>query len=246
MTMSSPHPAGWYDDRSRPGWQRWWDGEQWTTHVRHPLPPGQASQPPPPNPILQPRPAALAGGGRAPGWRRPKVLVPAAAGLFALVGVAAALSSPPDDRVVAGSGSSTPVDEEPSSTVTTVAVTAVATEVQATEAPTTAAHTTLPPTTEAPTTSASATTQPPTTRTPTTRTPTTKTPTTAAPSTSVAVKPLVGACSPNYTGACVPIDSDVDCAGGSGNGPSYVRGPVQVVDGDPYGLDADHDGIGCE
>ncbi|WP_431606782.1 hypothetical protein [Mycolicibacterium neoaurum] len=27
-------------------------------------------------------------------------------------------------------------------------------------------------------------------------------------------------CDPNYSGACVPIASDVDCAGGSGNGPA--------------------------
>lgn len=53
-------------------------------------------------------------------------------------------------------------------------------------------------------------------------------------------------CDPNYTGACVPIASDVDCAGGSGNGPAYVRGPVQVVGTDVYGLDSDDDGIGCE
>ncbi|MDP9934740.1 chemotaxis protein histidine kinase CheA [Paenarthrobacter nicotinovorans] len=53
-------------------------------------------------------------------------------------------------------------------------------------------------------------------------------------------------CDPNYAGACVPIDSDVDCAGGKGNGPSYVRGPVTVIGSDIYGLDNDHDGIGCE
>lgn len=33
-------------------------------------------------------------------------------------------------------------------------------------------------------------------------------------------------CDPNYSGACVPIASDVDCEGGSGNGPAYVKGPV--------------------
>ncbi|HET8643302.1 MAG TPA: hypothetical protein VFM37_15295 [Pseudonocardiaceae bacterium] len=44
----------------------------------------------------------------------------------------------------------------------------------------------------------------------------------------------------------MPIDSDVDCAGGSGNGPSYVAGPVTVVGTDIYGLDHDNDGIGCE
>lgn len=53
-------------------------------------------------------------------------------------------------------------------------------------------------------------------------------------------------CDPNYAGACVPIASDVDCAGGSGNGPAYVRGPVRVAGQDIYGLDRDNDGIGCE
>jgi hypothetical protein len=53
-------------------------------------------------------------------------------------------------------------------------------------------------------------------------------------------------CDPNYAGACVPIASDVDCAGGSGNGPAYVEGPVTVVGEDIYDLDHDNDGIGCE
>lgn len=52
-------------------------------------------------------------------------------------------------------------------------------------------------------------------------------------------------CDPNYSG-CVPIASDVDCAGGKGNGPAYVRGPVTVIGTDIYGLDNDGDGIGCE
>jgi hypothetical protein len=45
---------------------------------------------------------------------------------------------------------------------------------------------------------------------------------------------------------CIPPGSDVDCAGGSGNGPRYVQGPVTVTGSDPYGLDSDHDGVGCE
>ncbi len=52
-------------------------------------------------------------------------------------------------------------------------------------------------------------------------------------------------CDPNYSG-CVPVASDVDCAGGSGNGPAYVRGPVTVIGSDIYGLDSDKDGVGCE
>lgn len=52
-------------------------------------------------------------------------------------------------------------------------------------------------------------------------------------------------CDPNYSG-CVPIASDVDCAGGSGNGPAYVSGPIQVTGSDIYDLDRDNDGIACE
>jgi hypothetical protein len=52
-------------------------------------------------------------------------------------------------------------------------------------------------------------------------------------------------CDPNYD-PCVPVDSDVDCEGGGGDGPSYVRGPVRVIRRDIYRLDHDHDGIGCE
>lgn len=53
-------------------------------------------------------------------------------------------------------------------------------------------------------------------------------------------------CDSNYSGACVPIASDVDCASGTGNGPEYVDGPVYVEGYDVYGLDGDGDGVGCE
>ena len=53
-------------------------------------------------------------------------------------------------------------------------------------------------------------------------------------------------CDPNYSGACVPIASDVDCAGGNGNGPAYVSGPVVVIGRDIYKLDRDGDGTACE
>ena len=53
-------------------------------------------------------------------------------------------------------------------------------------------------------------------------------------------------CNPNYADKCVPNASDVDCAGGNGNGPVYVSGPVRVVGVDVYGFDRDKDGIGCE
>ncbi|WP_329005393.1 G5 domain-containing protein [Kribbella sp. NBC_00709] len=58
-------------------------------------------------------------------------------------------------------------------------------------------------------------------------------------------EPEQSGCDPNYSG-CVPIASDVDCSGGSGNGPEYVAGPIEVIGNDIYRLDADHDGIACE
>lgn len=61
----------------------------------------------------------------------------------------------------------------------------------------------------------------------------------------VAVGTKTSKCDPNYSG-CVPIASDVDCAGGSGDGPAYVKGPIQVIGTDIYDLDRDGDGIACE
>ncbi|TDC30351.1 hypothetical protein E1211_24400 [Micromonospora sp. 15K316] len=51
---------------------------------------------------------------------------------------------------------------------------------------------------------------------------------------------------PTTSGVCVPIASDVDCAGGSGDGPAYVDGPLQVIGRDIYDLDRDGDGIACD
>ena len=65
-----------------------------------------------------------------------------------------------------------------------------------------------------------------------------------APSALLSSAPA-GGCDPNYA-PCVPVDADVDCAGGEGNGPSYVAGPVTVLGDDPYELDRNGDGVGCE
>ena len=91
------------------------------------------------------------------------------------------------------------------------------------------------------TTLAPATTLPPTTSAPATTRPTSP-PVTAPPATAAPA-----GCHSSYAGACVPIASDVDCGGGSGNGPAYVYDKnFQVVGPDVYGLDSDNDGIGCE
>jgi hypothetical protein len=51
-------------------------------------------------------------------------------------------------------------------------------------------------------------------------------------------------CHPSYD-PCLPIVSDVDCVGGSGDGPEYT-GQVSVVGPDEYDLDRDGDGVGCD
>lgn len=55
-------------------------------------------------------------------------------------------------------------------------------------------------------------------------------------------------CTPGYRPCIANRASDVDCYGGSGNGPRYTRpGVVYRVQGaDRYGLDADNDHRGCE
>ncbi|MGC4867558.1 G5 domain-containing protein [Micromonospora sp. DT53] len=58
-------------------------------------------------------------------------------------------------------------------------------------------------------------------------------------------KPQSSKCDPNYSG-CVPIASDVDCAGGGGNGPAYATGPIRVIGDDIYDLDRDGDGTACD
>ncbi|MGH2731165.1 MAG: thermonuclease family protein [Actinomycetota bacterium] len=52
-------------------------------------------------------------------------------------------------------------------------------------------------------------------------------------------------CTPGYS-PCLPPASDYDCAGGSGDGPKYVEETVHVTGSDPYELDSDGDGLGCE
>ncbi|WP_336083568.1 hypothetical protein [Nocardia sp. SSK8] len=68
----------------------------------------------------------------------------------------------------------------------------------------------------------------------------------ALPSAATAnpVSPVADNCHPSYD-PCVPINSDVDCIGGNGDGPGY-SGRVRVIGPDEYELDDDGNGIGCE
>jgi resuscitation-promoting factor RpfB len=53
-----------------------------------------------------------------------------------------------------------------------------------------------------------------------------------------------GSCTSGYS-PCLPPASDYDCIGGGGDGPAYT-GRVTVTGSDPYGLDSDNNGVGCE
>ena len=97
--------------------------------------------------------------------------------------------------------------------------------------------TTAAPTTT--TTSTTTTTAAPTTTTTASTTTTTAAPTTVAPAAVAPIRDCQG-----YN-PCIEPGPDVDCAGGSGNGPRY-SGPVSVTGSDPYDLDRDGDGRGCE
>ena len=57
-----------------------------------------------------------------------------------------------------------------------------------------------------------------------------------------------GSCTPGYRPCLIYHGGAYDCYGGGGNGPYYTApGVVYTVTGsDPYGLDADNDGRGCE
>jgi len=106
--------------------------------------------------------------------------------------------------------------------------------------------TTVPATTTVPTSTTTITTTTTTTPPP----PTTTTQAAPPPVTEEPAPPPVqpapqSQCDPNYSG-CVPIASDVDCQGGSGNGPAYVKGPIRVIGSDIYDLDRDGNGIACE
>ncbi|WP_436494221.1 hypothetical protein [Actinokineospora sp. HUAS TT18] len=175
---------------------------------------------PPPRPPSPPVPSPRKPSNKLPAW--------IATGVVGVVIFAAAISG----------GDDTPSDSLAASSTTTTTRTTTTT---------TTTTTTVPP---APTTEPAAVPAPAPAPAPTTKPrPTTTTKRTTTPPPPPAPKPTTAkpapACHPNYT-PCVPIASDVDCAGGSGNGPAYVTGPIRILGADPYRLDADNDGIGCE
>jgi hypothetical protein len=67
------------------------------------------------------------------------------------------------------------------------------------------------------------------------------------PTTPPSTAPPSQNCDPAYPDNCLHDGiGDYDCAGGTGNGPNYVDGPITVLPPDPFGLDGNGDGVGCE
>lgn len=106
--------------------------------------------------------------------------------------------------------------------------------------PTPATTTVTPPSVVAPKTTETKSVAKPTTVTPT-PIPVTKT----DPKPAVTETKQTSNCHPGYSGCLKMNAGDYDCAGGSGNGPNYT-GPVRVYGSDPFDLDRDNDGWGCE
>ena len=75
--------------------------------------------------------------------------------------------------------------------------------------------------------------------------PVTETVTKTPPKPAVTKTKPTSNCHPSYSGCLKMNAGDYDCAGGSGNGPNYT-GTVRVYGSDPFGLDRDNDGWGCE
>jgi len=59
--------------------------------------------------------------------------------------------------------------------------------------------------------------------------------------------PASSRCDPSYPDICLRSDvADYDCESGAADGPKYVSGPVEVRGSDPFDLDRDGDGTGCD
>ena len=67
----------------------------------------------------------------------------------------------------------------------------------------------------------------------------------AVPSDTVKAKNTTSSCHPSYSGCLKMNSGDYDCDSGSGNGPNYT-GPVEVYGSDPFDLDRNNNGWGCE
>jgi hypothetical protein len=216
---------GWYTDPAGRHELRFFDGIRWTNHVADAGTPSIDPVPRAPDAVV---PVRVVDDRRTSTlterWNRRKGWW-ATGAIAAVIGLAAATSGDDEGETRVETDAVTTVSVAPASVSSTTVAVVVS------EAPT------VPPPTVAPT-SLAPTTAPSTTRS------TTKAPPATFAAVPTAAPEPASDCHPSYR-PCVPFAVDVDCAGGSGNGPEYT-GRVEIIGPDEYDLDRDHDGIGCE
>jgi hypothetical protein len=223
MTDQGPNPA--QNQPVDPSGQWRWDGTQWVPNVQPEQPAETAVLPPMQLPELPATPTPPTP------WYSRRWFLPTLIGVVALlagVGIGQAGNNPETKTVTQSVASisvspSPVISVSPSPVVTTVTkmVTMTAAARPSAAAPPPPRPSALAPPPPRPSASA----PPPTPR----------------PPTSAAAN-----CDPAYPDVCLHDGiGDYDCAGGSGNGPNYVSGPIRVLPPDPFGLDSNGDGIGC-
>jgi hypothetical protein len=215
---------GWYPDPAGRHEFRFFDGTRWTDHVADEDTPSIDPVPRAPLAVVPVR--VVDDRGRSTlteRWSRRKVRW-AACAVAAVIGIAAATSSDDGGVMRVETDTVTTAPNAPASVPSTTVAVVLS------EAPT------VPPPTVAPTIRVPTTTTAPA--------PAPKAPPATFATVSIAGPEPASDCHPSYR-PCIPFARDVDCAGGSGNGPEYT-GRVEVIGPDDYDLDRDHDGIGCE
>lgn len=263
--MTNVQP-GWYPDPNKADTVRWWDGAAWTAHVAEKTGPAASAEPAVTAATKPPRRRLS---------RRTSIIVGAAAVLgIALVGGAvnaatlAARSAAEQNAPVAFvAATGTPAASTPTRTPTPTHTPVVTTRDEAVTEAVPFEHTSVNDATMAQGQTAVTTAGQNGERTRTYRVTLTDgketkrelvsdtvtvPPVTEVTSVGTYVEPVAppppassGNCDENYADACVPIASDVDCAGGKGNGPAYFDGVARVVGRDIYKLDGDGDGWAC-
>jgi hypothetical protein len=217
---ASGHDDQWHEGAPPAGWQQAGDG-RWYPPIPPPPPEWDSAE------AYEPAHAATPSGwpGLAETYRRwprwARIGAPVSVALVAFIALGAVVGEPdqnPDEVAVADESEPT-TTERPSTTVERVTTTT----------------TTAPP--------ATTTTAPPTTTT-TAPPPPPPPPPPPDPAPPPPPPPPPNDCHPSYD-PCLPIVSDVDCVGGSGDGPVYT-GTVNVIGPDEYDLDRDGDGVGCD
>lgn len=109
-------PAAWYPDTNRPGFERWFDGTQWTDQTRPAAPAAPPAPPAPPAPLAEPS------DGKKPKKKKKKGLIIAGSVLAATLAVAgiSSVANGSSDPAASSSVSTSQVEEVAAPVMVTV------------------------------------------------------------------------------------------------------------------------------